>query len=99
MFMWQHLLVRHTLVAMHHENHICENLLKIIFGEKDTLVVQKDMEDIGIWLQLWLQQVGNGSFIKPTTPYVMFDDKKKVFLHIIKKLIKDLNKLCNNFAK
>lgn len=97
--MWQHLLVRHTLVVMHCEKNICENLLKVIFGEKDTLVVRKDMEDIGIRFQLWLQQVGSGSFIKPAAPYIMFDDQKKFFLHIIKKLIKDPNKLCNNFAK
>ncbi len=91
--------MRHTLAMMHYEKNIYENLLKVIFGEKDTLVVQKDMEDIGIRLQLWLQQVGNGSFVKPVAPYVMFDDKKKVFLHIIKNLIKDPNKLCNSFAK
>jgi hypothetical protein len=44
------------------------------------------MDEIGIWPHLWLQQVGSGSFIKPTTPYVMYDDKKNVFLQIIKKL-------------
>jgi hypothetical protein len=42
--------VRHTLDVMHCEKNICENLLKVIFGEKDTLVVRKDMEDIGIQL-------------------------------------------------
>ncbi len=42
--------MRHTLDVMHCEKNICENLLKVIFGEKDTLVVRKDMEDIGIQL-------------------------------------------------
>jgi len=35
------------------------------------------MEEIGIKPHLWLQQIGSGSFIKPATPYVMSDDKKK----------------------
>ncbi len=38
----------HTLDVMHYEKNICENLLKVIFGEKNTLDVQKDMEKIGI---------------------------------------------------
>ncbi len=80
MFMWQHLLVRHTLDVLHCEKNICKNLSKVIFGDKDTLVVRKDMDEIGIMPHLWLQQVGNESFIKPTAPYVMSDDKKKVFL-------------------
>ncbi len=39
MFMWQNLLVRHTLDVMDYENNICENLLKFMFGEQDTFVV------------------------------------------------------------
>jgi hypothetical protein len=36
------------------EKNICENLLKVIFGEKGTLAIRKDMEEIGIQPQLWL---------------------------------------------
>ncbi len=71
---------------MHYEKNICENLLKVIFREKNTLAVRKDMEEIGIRPQLWLQQVGNGSFIKLVAPYFMFDDKKMVFLAYYKKI-------------
>jgi hypothetical protein len=37
--MWQFLLVRQTLDVMHCEENICENMIKVIFGEKDTIVV------------------------------------------------------------
>jgi hypothetical protein len=40
--------VRHVLDVMHCEKNLCENGIKIIFGEKDTVVVRKDMEEVGI---------------------------------------------------
>lgn len=78
--MWQDLLVKHTLDVMHYEKNVCENMIKVIFGEKDTIDVHKDMEEVGIWLQLWLQQMPNGFDIKPIAAYVMTYEKKKVFL-------------------
>jgi hypothetical protein len=46
--MWQDLLVKHTLDVMHYEKNVCENMIKVIFGEKDTIDVHKDMEEVGI---------------------------------------------------
>jgi len=46
--MWQDLLVRHTLDVMHCEKNVRENMIKVIFGEKDTIDVHKDMEEVGI---------------------------------------------------
>jgi hypothetical protein len=37
-----------------------EELTKVIFGEKYTVVVRRDMEEACIQPQLWLQQVANG---------------------------------------
>ncbi len=69
--MWQHLLVRHTLDVMHCEKNICENMIKTIFGEKDTMALRRDMEELGIQPQLWSQQTVNGSYIKPIVTYVI----------------------------
>jgi hypothetical protein len=46
--MWQHLLGSHTLDVMHYEKNICENMVKTIFGEKDTMTFKRDMEKFGI---------------------------------------------------
>jgi hypothetical protein len=35
---------------MHCEKNICENLLKTIFGEKDIVVVQMDLEEMTVIL-------------------------------------------------
>lgn len=37
--MSQFLLVKHTLDVMHFEKNICENMLKVIFGEKGMVDV------------------------------------------------------------
>ncbi len=65
------MLVKHTLDMMHYEKNVCENMLKTIFGEKDTMVVRKNMLEANIWSKFWLQQIFNGNYIKVVTPYVM----------------------------
>jgi hypothetical protein len=59
-------------------------MLKTIFGEKDKVVVRKDVEEVGIRLELWLQQLLNGSFKKPVAPYTLTKEEKRLFLEIIK---------------
>jgi hypothetical protein len=71
---------------MHCEKNVCDNLLKAILGEKDFVVIQKDMEELGIRPKLWVQQMANGSYMKPKAPYVMTNEEKDVFLQTIKKL-------------
>jgi hypothetical protein len=46
------LLVRNTLDVMHYEKNLCENILKTMFGIKDTMVVQKDLKDCRIQAHL-----------------------------------------------
>ncbi len=53
------------------EKNLSENMLKTIFGKKGTVAVWKDMEEVGIWLELWLQQFPNGSFKIPIALYVL----------------------------
>jgi hypothetical protein len=40
--------VRHVLDVMHCEKNLCENVIKIIFGEKDMVAIHRDMEEVGI---------------------------------------------------
>jgi hypothetical protein len=39
---------------MYCEKKKCENVIKVIFGDKDTVAIQRDMEEVGIQPQLWL---------------------------------------------
>ncbi len=68
------------LDVMHCEKNICENLPKTICGEKDNVAIRKDMQEISIHPQVWFQQAINGNYIKLGAPYVMTDQKKKLFL-------------------
>jgi hypothetical protein len=40
---------------MHVEKNVNDNALKHLFGEKDTLNIRRDMEEVGIHPWLWLQ--------------------------------------------
>ncbi len=58
------------------------------------MAVSRDMEELGVRPQLWVQQMVNGSYTKPTIAYVMTNQENKNFMHIIKKL-----KTPTNYAK
>jgi hypothetical protein len=70
---------------MHCEKYLCENMLKTIFGVKDTLIIQKDFKDCDIHPHLWLQNVTSG-FIKPIASYVLTNEEKERFFWIINHL-------------
>lgn len=73
----QHFLVRHCTDAMHVEKNVCENMVKTILGEKDSIASRRDMEAIGVREELWLVKMTNGrgktKVIKPVAPYVLND--------------------------
>jgi hypothetical protein len=71
---------------MHCEIFFNENMIKTFFEEENTIDVQRDMEKMGICHHLWLQRIGNGSYMKLSAPYVLMDEEKRVFLQTIKKL-------------
>jgi hypothetical protein len=52
-------------------------MLKTIFGKKGKVVVWKDMEEVGIRLELWLQQLPNGSFKIRIALYVLTKKARK----------------------
>ena len=84
----QFLLIRHILDVMHCEKNLCKNVVKTIFGEKDTPMVRHDMQETNIRPHLWLQpsERRSGEFIKPLAPYVMKDEEKIEFIRIITNL-------------
>ncbi len=78
--MWEEkLLVRHTLDVMRSEKNLSENMLKTIFGRKAKVAVWKDimMEEVGIRVELWLQQIPKGSFKIPIALYVLTKKARK----------------------
>lgn len=50
------LLIRHLLDVMHSEKNLSVNLMKTIFGQKNTAKVRQDMEVKGEWPHIWLQR-------------------------------------------
>jgi hypothetical protein len=63
---------------MHHEMFFCENVMKTIFGMKDTKIVWEDLKECNIQPHLWLQVgVVDCGFIKPITSYVLTNEENK----------------------
>ena len=48
----QDLPIWHTLDPMHIERNFSANILKHLFGEKDTVATRRDMEDVNWMLDL-----------------------------------------------
>ena len=80
----QHLLVRHCTDAMHVEKNVCENVVKTIIGEKDTIASRRDMEATGVREELWLVKTTSArrktKVIKPVAPYVLNDVDLPIFM-------------------
>ena len=84
----QDLHVRHCLDPMHCEKNVCENIVKTLFGEKDTPSTRVDMQMRNIRPHQWLQSTGPNSdqFFLPDASYVLSADDKAEFLLILKSL-------------
>jgi hypothetical protein len=82
MVFFQELLIHNTFDVMHCEKNLCKNVVKTIFGNKDTMAIREDFKDCGIWSHLWLQTALNG-FIKPIASYVLSNEEKNIFLQIL----------------
>jgi hypothetical protein len=73
--MQQHLLVKHTLDVMQCEKNIWENLLKVIFMDKNRhWLFERTWKKLVFNLSFGYNKLVVGQFIKPFAPYVMFDN-------------------------
>ena len=74
--------------VMHVEKNIAENLLKTLFGEKDSAAVRLDLQHRNIRRHLWLRRVNDQAqraYI-PDAPYVLSKVQREKFLDCLKRL-------------
>ena len=85
MLYWQELLIWHVLDPMHCEKNICENVLKTIWGHRDTLKARLDLQEARIRPHLHpLPGRNPGSVVLPVAPYVLSKEEKMKFLDILR---------------
>ena len=69
---------------MHIERNFSANIIKHLFGKKDTVATRRDMEDVNRMEELWLRRRGaSENFFQPSTPYVFMDSERRQFLELI----------------
>ena len=68
---------------MHIERNVSDNVLKHIFGDKDTLATRRDMEQAEVMQELHLIRGHNGNYQKPKAPYVFTEAEKVRFLSLV----------------
>ena len=80
--------MRHTVDVMHTEKNIAENLLRTLFGEKDTAKVRMDLQSKNIRPHLWLRRLGDDGTraYMPNAKYVLSKADREQFLKILKSL-------------
>jgi hypothetical protein len=61
------------LDVMHVERNVLENVLKYLFGKKDSILeTRKDLEQVGVMRHLWLHQQDEGvNYIKPLVSCIL----------------------------
>jgi hypothetical protein len=73
---------------MHIERNVFDNILKHLFGERDTIEVHKVMEEVGVKPHQWLQQHVEGEhYVKLHAPYVFTPHERQQFLDFISKML------------
>jgi hypothetical protein len=84
----QSLLIRHILDVMHCEKNLCENMVKTIFGRKESPGSRIDCKNLRIRPELWLQNPRRhgDAFFMPEGSYVLTTAERKEFLEIIEDL-------------
>ena len=93
--------MRHTVDVMHTEKNIAENILKTLFGEKDTPKARLDMQGRNIRRHMWLRGVGedaNRAFM-PDANYVLSKEDLEKFLQCLKSMKMPTHYCCNLHSK
>ena len=66
------------------QKNVCENVVRTIIGEKDTIASRQDMEATGVHEALWLVKTtdarGKTKVVKPVAPYMLKDVELSIFM-------------------
>lgn len=84
----QHLLIRNVLDVMHCEKNLSENVIRTLFGQKDTPTSRKDMESQNIREHLWIKegdQEADG-VDQAHASYVLTELEREGVIHILRSL-------------
>lgn len=80
----QYLLMQHCTDAMYVKKNVCENVVKTILGEKDTIASRWDKKTTQIRKKLCLVKTMNArnktQVIKSVAPYVTNDAEPHIFI-------------------
>ena len=68
---------------MHIERNVSDNVIKHLFGDKDSLDTRRDMMQADRMHHLHLQLGRSGNYLKPRAPYVFSENEKNQFLNLI----------------
>ena len=68
---------------MHIEQDVSENVMKHLFGEKDSLDTRRDMMQADKMHHLHLELGRSGNYLKPRTPYLFSESEKVGFLNLV----------------
>lgn len=68
---------------MHIERNVAANVMNHLFGDKDTAATRRDMEQVGRFQHLWLQQSSDGHYLQPRAPYVFTDAERCAFIDMV----------------
>ena len=79
----QYLKIQYVLDPVQGEKNLCRNIMKIIWGVKNTLKLWLDIQETKIWPHLHLVPACNGTILFLAASYVLSKDEKFVFLSII----------------
>ena len=87
-YLSQYLPMRHMLDVMHCEKNLCENIVKTLWGEKDSPAVRKDLQDMNMRPHLWLQELRRAQeeYFIPDAPYILKENEIKEVLKVIQEL-------------
>ena len=75
--------IRNTLDVMHIERNVSDNIMKHLFGEKDTTATRLDMAQSGKMSALHLRVGNAGTYIKPKAPYVFTESERNSFVSLV----------------
>ncbi|XP_016185884.1 uncharacterized protein LOC107627561 [Arachis ipaensis] len=84
---WEENMLRHNLDVMHIEKNVCDNIVFTILNDneksKDNLKARKDLQYMGIRLELWPREGGK----YPSAVFTMSNVQKDIFLKTLQHVI------------